>query len=131
ELAEALATDRATALRLAGAVESASEHPIAHAIAAGARAELGDLPAVEGFDNHAGRGVSGQVEGHEVLVGRPTWLAERGIKLPDDVSRDHRAGESGGATAVVVAWDGTARGVLMVRDTVKATSREAIDRLRG
>ncbi|MCM3660492.1 heavy metal translocating P-type ATPase [Georgenia satyanarayanai] len=124
------AADRSLVLRLAGAVEAASEHPIAQAVAAGARAELGDLPEVTGFANHAGRGVSGTVEGHEVLVGRPAWLVEQGVTVPDGVTRDHRDAERTGATAVVVAWDGTARGVLAVRDTVKATSAEAVSRLR-
>ncbi|WP_413451784.1 heavy metal translocating P-type ATPase [Georgenia phoenicis] len=122
--------DRAEVLRLAGAVEAASEHPIAQAVAAGARAELGDLPEVIGFANHAGRGVGGTVEGRTVLVGRPAWLTEQGVTVPDGVTRDHRDAERTGATAVVVAWDGTARGVLAVRDTVKATSAEAVARLR-
>ncbi|MBD8062100.1 copper-translocating P-type ATPase [Actinomycetaceae bacterium Sa1BUA1] len=130
ELADVTATDRGQVLRLAGAVEAASEHPIAQAVAAGARAELGDLPEVTGFTGHAGRGVSGTVEGHEVLVGRPAWLAERGVTVPDGVGRDHGDAERTGATAVVVAWDGTARGVLAVRDTVKPTSAEAVARLR-
>jgi len=131
ELADVTAPgDRSELLRLAGAVEAASEHPIAQAVAAGARAELGDLPAVTGFANHAGRGVSGTVEGHEVLVGRPAWLAEQGVTIPDDVTRHHRDAERTGATSVVAAWDGTARGVLAVRDTVKATSAEAVARLR-
>ncbi len=124
------AADRSEVLRLAGAVEAASEHPIAQAVAAGARAELGDLPEITGFANHAGRGVSGTVEGHKVLVGRPAWLAEQGVTVPDGVIRDHRDAERTGATAVVVAWDGTARGVLAVRDTVKPTSAEAVARLR-
>ncbi|QDB80535.1 cadmium-translocating P-type ATPase [Georgenia wutianyii] len=124
------AADRAELLRLAGAVEAASEHPIAQAVAAGAAAELGDLPAVTDFAGHAGRGVSGRVEGREVLVGRPAWLAEQGVTVPDDVATDHHEAERSGATAVVVAWDGTARGVLAVRDTVKATSAQAVARLR-
>ena len=132
ELAEVRTTgDRAEVLRMAGAVEAASEHPIAQAVAAGARAELGTLPEVTDFSNHAGRGVSGRVAGREVLVGRPAWLAERGVTLDDAVAAEHRAAEVGGATAVVVAWDGTARGVLAVRDTVKATSAEAVSRLRA
>ena len=130
ELADVAAADRSQVLRLAGAVEAASEHPIAQAVAAGARAELGDLPEVTGFTGHAGRGVSGTVEGREVLVGRPAWLTERGVTVPDGVTRDHRDAERTGATAVVVAWDGTAHGVLAVRDTVKATSAEAVARLR-
>ncbi|WP_152189308.1 heavy metal translocating P-type ATPase [Georgenia satyanarayanai] len=130
ELADVSAADRGQVLRLAGAVEAASEHPIAQAVAAGARAELGDLPEATGFTAHAGRGVSGTVGGHEVLVGRPAWLAEQGVTVPDGVARDHRDAERTGATAVVVAWDGTAHGVLAVRDTVKATSGAAVARLR-
>ncbi|HLT83045.1 MAG TPA: heavy metal translocating P-type ATPase [Phototrophicaceae bacterium] len=131
ELADVVtAADRGELLRLAGAVEAASEHPIAQAVAAGAAAEVGDLPEVTGFTNHAGRGVSGRVEGRDVLVGRPAWLTEQGITVPDAVARGHRDAERTGATAVVVAWDGTAYGVLAVRDTVKPTSAEAVARLR-
>ena len=122
--------ERAEVLRLAGAVESASEHPIAKAVAAGAQAELGALPAVSDFRNHAGRGVSGRVDGRDVMVGRPAWLAEQGVTVAEDVRQDHQALEQTGATAVVVAWDGAAHGALAVRDTVKATSTEAITRLR-
>ncbi|WP_324653421.1 heavy metal translocating P-type ATPase [Georgenia sp. H159] len=131
ELADVLTSgDRTEVLRLAGAVESASEHPIAQAVAAGATAELGTLPEVTDFANHAGRGVRGRVGGRDVLVGRPAWLAEQGVGVDDATARDHRGAEETGATAVVVAWDGTARGVLAVRDTVKATSAEAVARLR-
>ncbi|WP_299273170.1 heavy metal translocating P-type ATPase, partial [uncultured Georgenia sp.] len=130
-LAEVLTTgDRAEVLRVAGAVEAASEHPIAQAIAAGARAELGTLPEVTDFANHAGRGVGGRVEGRHVLVGRPAWLGAQGVAVDDAVAAAHRQAEEGGATAVVVAWDGAARGVLAVRDTVKPTSAEAVARLR-
>src|SRR5690625_6704227 len=130
-LAEVLTTgDRAEVLRVAGAVEAASEHPIAQAIAAGARAELGTLPEVTDFANHAGRGVGGRVEGRHVLVGRPAWLGAQGVAVDDAVAAAHRQAEEGGATAVVVAWDGAARGVLAVRDTVKPTSAEADARLR-
>ncbi|WP_127573620.1 heavy metal translocating P-type ATPase [Georgenia faecalis] len=138
-------TDRALALRLAGAVEAASEHPIAQAVARRAEAEAGPLPAVEGFRNHAGRGVSGLVadgggpagtppRAVEVLVGRPSWLTERGVAgvgADDALGRAHRAAEADGATTVVVAWDGTARAVLALRDQVKATSAEAVARLRA
>ncbi len=130
-LAEVLTTgDRAEVLRVAGAVEAASEHPIAQAIAAGARAELSTLPEVTDFANHAGRGVGGRVEGRHVLVGRPAWLGAQGVAVDDAVAAAHRQAEEGGATAVVVAWDGAARGVLAVRDTVKPTSAEAVARLR-
>ena len=97
---------RAEVLRLAGAVEAASEHPIAQAVAARARAEVGELPAVEGFRNQPGVGVAGVVDGHEVEVGRNDG-------------------------AITVAWDGAPRATLAVRDTVKATSAEAIRELKA
>jgi P-type Cu+ transporter len=97
---------RADVLRLAGAVEGASEHPIAQAIATAARAELGELPPVEHFRNQPGAGVTGVVAGHQVAVGR----------------RDGR---------VEVVWDGLARATLEVRDTVKPTSAEAIRELKS
>src|SRR6266516_91617 len=96
---------RAAVLRLAGAVESASEHPIAQAIAGAARAEVGTLPAVERFRNEPGVGVTGVVDGHEVAVGR----------------RDGR---------IEVSWDGLARATLEVRDTVRPSSAEAIRELK-
>ncbi|MFC8511816.1 heavy metal translocating P-type ATPase [Streptomyces sp. NPDC057257] len=130
-------------LRLAGALEHASEHPIAQAIAAGAaeRSEMGvppaegwgrvgGLPAVENFENVAGRGVQGVVDGHAVLVGREKLLAEWVIELPRELAEAKAAAESQGRTAVAVAWDGQARGVLTVADTVKATSAEAVAELR-
>ncbi len=96
---------RAEVLRLAGAVEDASEHPIAQAVAKAAKAEVGALPPVESFANHPGVGVVGRVEGHDVEVGRAN-------------------GE------ITVSWDGVARATLVVRDTVKPTSPEAIRELR-
>jgi Cu+-exporting ATPase len=132
---------RAQVLWLAAAVESGSEHPIARAIVTaaqtGARRSSATLPPVTGFSNHAGRGVSGVVDdggtSRAVLVGRPAWLTGQGVRGagPDDeVSRAHRHAEADGATAVVVAWDGEARGVLTLRDEVKATSAEAVAQLR-
>jgi Cu+-exporting ATPase len=96
---------RADVLRLAGAVEDASEHPIAQAVAAAARTELGSLPTVEDFENRPGFGVAGRVDGHTVEVGR---------------------GEGG----ISVAWDGVTRATLVVADTVKPTSAEAVRELR-
>jgi P-type Cu+ transporter len=112
-------------LRLAGAVEDASEHPIAQAIARAARERLGSLPAVEGFANHEGMGVRGQVEGREVSVGRP------GEALPAELDAVRRAAEAQGRTAVVASWDGAPRGVLVVADTVKPTSAEAVASLKA
>ncbi len=117
-------------LRLAGALEHASEHPIARAIAAGAAERVGALPPVADFTNLEGLGVEGTVEGHTVLVGRPRLIQERGITLPAELDEARGAAENVGRTAVVAAWDGQARAVLTVADTVKTTSAEAIGQLR-
>jgi Cu+-exporting ATPase len=119
------------ALRLAGALEDASEHPIAKAIAVGARDKVGDLPGVEEFTNLAGLGVQGVVEGHAVIVGRPRLFDDWAQRLPDDLVAGMREAESEGKTAVAVGWDGKARAVLVVADAVKPTSAEAIRQLRG
>ncbi|MFD7626134.1 heavy metal translocating P-type ATPase [Streptomyces sp. NPDC059851] len=132
-------TDEAELLRLAGSLEHASEHPIARAVAAGAAAGVpphgvggaGALPVPESFENLAGLGVQGVVEGRAVLVGRPRLLADRSIPLPNDLARAKAAAEAAGSTAVLVAWDGAARGVLTVADAVKETSAEAVSRLRA
>ncbi|GGR39525.1 heavy metal translocating P-type ATPase [Streptomyces netropsis] len=124
-------TSEAEALRLAGALEHASEHPIARAVAAGAATRTGTLPVPEDFVNLPGRGVQGVVEGHAVLVGREKLLAEWAIALPAGLERAKTAAEAAGRTAVVVAWDGEARAVLEVADAVKETSAEAVDRLRA
>ncbi|WP_314223132.1 heavy metal translocating P-type ATPase [Streptomyces zaehneri] len=118
-------TDERRLLRLAGALEHASEHPVARAVAAGAEERAGELPAAERFENVPGRGVRGRVEGHEVAVGR---LFET---VPDEVARAKEEAERGGRTAVVVGWDGVARGVLAVADAVKETSAEAVRQLRA
>jgi P-type Cu+ transporter len=117
-------------LRLAGAVEDASEHPIARAIAEGARGELDRLPPVERFTNRAGLGVEAVVEGHAVVVGRPALLAEWGLELPPALAEAHDVAEDEGRTVVAAGWDGAARGVLIVADRVKATSAEAVAQLR-
>ncbi|MBB5960104.1 Cu+-exporting ATPase [Saccharothrix tamanrassetensis] len=126
------ATDTADdeVLRLAGALENASEHPIAKAVAAGAVERVGELLPVEGFQNLEGLGVQGVVDGHAVIVGRERLLAEWGVHLDDGLTRARRDAEEQGRTAVLVAWDGEARAVLVVADTVKPTSAEAIRRLR-
>ena len=123
--------DRGELLRLAGALEDASEHPIGRAIADAARAEHGDLPAVEGFASRAGLGVEGVVEGHAVVVGRPALLAQWSLALPAELERARREAEQSGGTAVAVAWDGEVRGLLVVADTVKPTSRAAVAELRA
>ncbi|MER7888570.1 heavy metal translocating P-type ATPase [Micromonospora sp. NPDC094482] len=122
-------TDADELLRLAGALEGASEHPIARAVAAGA-AEAGALPAVTGFANVEGLGVTGTVAGHEVLVGRLRLLRERGFDVPPGVERAATDAEAAGRTAVLAGWDGRARGVLAVADVVKPTSRAAVAQLR-
>ncbi|WP_330480722.1 heavy metal translocating P-type ATPase [Streptomyces sp. NBC_01544] len=128
----ATGTDASQTLRLAGALEHASEHPIAQAIATGARERTGTaLPAVQDFTGLAGLGVQGLVEGHAVLVGRERLLAEWEIHLPEELARKKAAAEAAGRTAVAVAWDGEARAVLEVADAVKDTSAEAIARLRA
>ncbi|WP_328970367.1 heavy metal translocating P-type ATPase [Streptomyces sp. NBC_00239] len=118
-------------LRLAGSLEHASEHPVARAVAAGAAERAGSLPVPESFENVAGLGVQGVVEGHAVLVGREQLLAGWSIPLPAELAAAKAAAEAEGRTAVVVAWDGAARGVLTVADAVKETSAEAVARLRA
>ena len=117
-------------LRLAAALEAASEHPVARAVVAGAQAGLSPLPPVEDFANVAGLGVQGIVEGHAVLVGRPSLLAEWSQHLTPQLEAELDTAEHLGHTAVAVGWDGRARGVLVVADTVKETSAEAVRRLR-
>ncbi|MET8525403.1 heavy metal translocating P-type ATPase [Micromonospora sp. NPDC005172] len=122
--------DREELLRLAGAVEAASEHPIARAVAAGA-AEAGELPAVTGFANLEGLGVTGTVEERVVLLGRVRLLRERGVDVPPEVEWAVRDAEAAGRTAIVAGWAGRARGVLAVADVVRPTSRAAVARLRA
>ncbi|WP_347879783.1 heavy metal translocating P-type ATPase [Streptomyces sp. Tu 2975] len=117
-------------LRLAGALEQASEHPVARAVAEGAAERLKKrLPAAEEFVNVPGLGVRGAVEGHEVLVGRARLLEEAGVELPGDLLR--AAADDSGRTAVFAARDGKALGVLTVADAVKDTSAEAVRELRA
>jgi Cu+-exporting ATPase len=129
--------DEKQVLRLAGALEHASEHPVARAIVVGAEmgvpplersrewGRVGPLPEVERFENVPGRGVRGRVEGREVAVGRLFDV------LPAELARAKEEAERGGRTAVVVGWDGVARGVLVVADAVKETSAEAVRSLRA
>ncbi|MFJ9996271.1 heavy metal translocating P-type ATPase [Streptomyces werraensis] len=121
-------TDERELLRLAGALEHASEHPVARAVAAGAEERVGTLPEVERFENVPGRGVRGRVEGREVAVGR---LSEVFGELPPELERAKKDAERAGHTAVVAGWDGVARGVLAVADAVKETSAEAVRELRA
>ncbi|GAA1786619.1 heavy metal translocating P-type ATPase [Actinomadura chokoriensis] len=121
----------AEVLRLAGALENASEHPIAQAIAKGAVERGGELGTVEDFANIEGLGVQGMVDGHGVLAGRPQLLAEWSQHLTPDLERAMEKAQSLGHTAVAVGWDGAARAVITVADQVKPTSREAIDQLKA
>jgi len=126
-------------LRLAAAVESGSEHPIAAAITVGARTRLeatqaddAPLPAVTGFSAHAGLGVSGLVHGRAVLAGRATWLAaESAPAVPETLAAHADRAEEAGQTPVFIAWDGQVRGVLVVADTVKPAAAETIARLKA
>lgn len=120
-------------LRLAGSLESASEHPVAHAITNAARESLGSrsgsLPQPENFRNYAGTGVSGVVSGHRVLIGKRRLMGTAGVELPSEVQNLVTEAESRGSTAVLVAIDGVFAGVITVSDTVKETSAEAIEQL--
>ncbi|MFD8423451.1 heavy metal translocating P-type ATPase [Streptomyces sp. NPDC059466] len=118
--------DEKELLRLAGALEHASEHPVARAVAAGAQERAGALPAVEDFESTPGLGVRGRVEGHDVRVGRPGPGP-----LPPELARAKAGAEADGETAVVVTRDGVALGVLTVADTVKETSAQAVRELRA
>ena len=119
-------------LRLAGALEDASEHPVAAAVADGARERVGELPAVESFASTQGLGVHGVVDGRAVAAGRAAWLARDWAQpLDDRLTRARRDAESAGRTVIAVGWDGTGRGLLVVADTVKPTSEQAISELRG
>ncbi|MEV4159126.1 heavy metal translocating P-type ATPase [Nonomuraea dietziae] len=119
--------EREEVLRLAGALEHASEHPIAQAIARAADSKA----TVEDFANVEGLGVQGIVDGHAVLVGRPRLLAEWSQHLSEELTEALEREQEAGRTAVAVGWDGKARAVLVVADVVKSTSKEAIQQLRA
>jgi Cu+-exporting ATPase len=122
--------DREEVLRLVGALEDASEHPIAQAIARAAK-ERGPLPAVEGFTSREGLGVEGIVDGHGVVVGRPALLADWAMRLTPALEAAKAEAERHGRTAIAAGWDGQARAVLVVADTVKPTSAEAVASLKA
>jgi P-type Cu+ transporter len=133
DVAAAPGEDPGEVLRLAGAAEDASGHPIAAAIADGARQRLGqDLPAVDAFTSYQGLGISGVADGRAVVVGRAGWLqSEWAQSVPAVLAGRAAEAEAAGQTAVFAGWDGQVRGVLIVADTIKPTSAEAIRTLRG
>jgi Cu+-exporting ATPase len=122
--------DRDEALRLVGALENASEHPIAQAIAAAAH-DAGPLPAVESFQNREGLGVEGFVDGHALVVGRPALLADWALHLPAELEDARRAAAASGRTAIAAGWGGRAAAVFVVADTVKPTSAGAVAELKA
>ena len=122
--------ERADVLRYAGALEDASEHPIAKAIASAARSEIGELSAVESFANVEGLGVRGVVGGHAVVAGRARLLADWGLHPDDQLSAALVDAERLGRTAVVTGWDGEMRAVIVVADTIKPTSAQAVRRFK-
>jgi Cu+-exporting ATPase len=122
--------ERADILHLAGALEDASEHPIAQAIAKGAAQEIGALPTPEDFANVEGKGVQGVVDGVAVVVGRASLLADWSQELSPEVAAAKARAEGEGTTVVAVGWDGRARGILLVADTVRPTSAEAVAGLK-
>jgi P-type Cu+ transporter len=122
--------DESDALRLVGALEAGSEHPIGRAIAAAAEERTGTLPTVESFSSRAGLGVEGVVDGHAVVAGRPSLMADWGLILPRALARARAEAEAAGQTAILAGWDGAATAVFAVADTVKPTSAEAVTGLR-
>jgi Cu+-exporting ATPase len=132
DLVLAEGTERSEALRLVGALEGASEHPIARAIADAARDELGGLEAPDSFSNREGLGVEGAMDfDRAVVAGRPALLAEWDLPVPDELDAARRAAEAQGRTAVLAGWDGEARALFVVADAIKPSSREAVERLRA
>jgi len=123
-------TGEAEVLRIIGALEDGSEHPIAGAIARAAKERYGELPTVESFDNHSGLGVQGIVDGHAAVAGRPAFLAQWGLQLSPELAAAKESAEAQGRTAVVAGWDGQVRAVLVVADAVKATSAAAVAQLK-
>jgi Cu+-exporting ATPase len=131
DVATAPSTSEREALRLAGSLEDASEHPIARAIAAGARERGVELVPVESFASTQGLGVQGVVDGHAVVAGRDRFLEDWALHLPADLAAAKAAAEAAGRTTILVGWDGAARAVLVVADTVKPTSADAVAELRA
>jgi Cu+-exporting ATPase len=122
--------DEDEALRVIGALENASEHPIARAIAAAASERVGPLPTPDDFQNHEGLGVEGMVDGHLAVAGRPSLLEDWRFEFPERLADAVRAAGREGRTAVAAGWDGSVVAVLVVADTIKPTSAEGVDLLR-
>ena len=127
----AAGTSRAVLLRRLGGVEDASGHPVAAAVSAAARAELGDLPRAGGFESLPGLGARGVVDGQEVIAGRDKLFRDRGIAIPADLAAQCAEWERAGHTVVLAGWGGQARGAVAVADTVKASAAAAVAGLRG
>ena len=127
----AAGTSRAVLLRRLGGVEDASGHPVAAAVSAAARAELGDLPRADGFESLPGLGARGLVDGQEVIAGRDKLFRDRGIAIPADLAAQCAQWGCAGHTVVLAGWDGQARGAVAVADTVKASAAAAVAALRG
>ncbi|MGI8983011.1 MAG: heavy metal translocating P-type ATPase [Acidimicrobiales bacterium] len=130
EVHTAAGVDETLALRLVGALEDASEHPIARAIAAAARDRLGDLPPVESFANRQGLGVEGIVDGHAVIAGRPRLLTDWSLELTPNLEAARDAAEAAGRTPIAAGWDGAVTALFVVADTLKPTSAAAVAGLR-
>jgi len=131
QLVVADGVDEEEALRIIGALEDASEHPIGRAIAAAARERVGQLPVPEAFQNHQGRGVEGMIEGRLAVAGRASLLEEWRFALPGRLADAMREAESDGRTAVLGGWDGDVKAVVVVADTIKPSSADAVARLRA
>jgi P-type Cu+ transporter len=131
EVRPAAGTGRDVLLRRLGAVEDASGHPVAAAVAAAARAELGPLPRADGFVSLPGLGASGVVDGVEVIAGREKLLCDRGLTVPPDLAGPCAEWERAGRTVVLAGWDGQVRGAAAVADTVKPSAAAAVAGLRG
>jgi len=123
-------TSRETLLRFAGAVEQASEHPVAAAIADAARARLTGLPQSERFLAMPGLGARGTVDGLEVIVGRADLFSHLGMAIPAGLAHACRKPEATGDTVVLAGWDGQARGAVVIADTIKPTAAAAVAELR-
>ncbi len=129
EIATADGVGRGEALRLVGALEHASEHPIGRAIAAAAEA-AGGLPAVDSFTSSQGLGVQGVVAGRAVVAGRPAFAADWGLEPDDRLGEALTSAQAAGRTAILAGWDGVARAVFVVSDTAKPTTPEAVRALK-